>query len=31
VGLAERMTNLEMRLDDMEAKLDEVLDLLRKA
>jgi polyhydroxyalkanoate synthesis regulator phasin len=31
VGLAERMTNLEMHLDDMEAKLDEVLDLLRKA
>ncbi|MEJ2736390.1 MAG: poly(R)-hydroxyalkanoic acid synthase subunit PhaE [Anaerolineae bacterium] len=30
VGLAERMTSLEMRLDDMEAKLDEVLDLLRK-
>ena len=31
LGMAERMTNIEMRLDDMEAKLDEVLDLLRKA
>jgi polyhydroxyalkanoate synthesis regulator phasin len=29
VSIAERMTNIEMRLDDMEAKLDEVLDLLR--
>lgn len=29
VSLAERMTNVEMRLDDMEAKLDEVLDLLK--
>jgi polyhydroxyalkanoate synthesis regulator phasin len=29
LGLAGRMTNLEMRLDDMEAKLDEVLDLLK--
>ena len=29
LSIAERMTNLEMRLDDMEAKLDEVLDLLR--
>jgi polyhydroxyalkanoate synthesis regulator phasin len=29
VSLAERMTNLEMRLDDMEAKLDEVLELLK--
>jgi polyhydroxyalkanoate synthesis regulator phasin len=28
VEMAERMTHLEMRLDDMEAKLDEVLDLL---
>jgi len=31
VSIAERLTNVEMRLDDMEAKLDEVLDLLRKA
>jgi len=30
VSLAERLTNLEMRLDDMEAKLDEALELLRK-
>ena len=29
VSLAERMTNMEMRLDDVEAKLDEVLDLLK--
>lgn len=29
VNLAERMTNLEMALDDMDAKLDEVLNLLR--
>jgi polyhydroxyalkanoate synthesis regulator phasin len=29
LGLAGRLTNLEMRLDDMEAKLDEVLDLLK--
>jgi uncharacterized protein Yka (UPF0111/DUF47 family) len=28
VEMAERITHLEMRLDDMEAKLDEVLDLL---
>jgi hypothetical protein len=30
LSIAERMTNIEMRLDDMEAKLEEVLDLLRK-
>jgi len=30
VSLAERMTNIEMRLDDLEAKLDEILGLLRK-
>jgi polyhydroxyalkanoate synthesis regulator phasin len=29
VSLAGRVTNIEMRLDDMEAKLDEVLDLLK--
>jgi polyhydroxyalkanoate synthesis regulator phasin len=29
LNLAERMTNIEMRLDDMEAKLDKVLDLLQ--
>jgi hypothetical protein len=29
VSLAERMTNIEMRLDDVEAKLDEMLDLLK--
>jgi polyhydroxyalkanoate synthesis regulator phasin len=29
VSLAGRMTNVEMRLDDIEAKLDEVLNLLR--
>jgi hypothetical protein len=29
VEMADRMTHLEMRLDDMEAKLDELLDLLR--
>lgn len=31
LSVAERMTNIEMRLDDMEAKLDEVLDLLKTA
>ncbi|MFZ5916334.1 MAG: poly(R)-hydroxyalkanoic acid synthase subunit PhaE [Chloroflexota bacterium] len=31
LNLAERLTSLEMRLDDLDAKLDEVLDLLRKA
>ena len=30
LSISERMTNIEMRLDDMEAKLDETLDLLRK-
>ncbi len=29
LGLAERLTRLEMRLDDMDAKLDEALDCLR--
>ena len=29
LGLSGRLTNLEMRLDDVEAKLDEVLDLLK--
>jgi hypothetical protein len=29
LAIAERMTNMEMRLDDLEAKLDEVLDLLK--
>jgi len=29
VSLAERMTHMEMRLDDMEAKLDQALDLLK--
>lgn len=29
VSLAERLTNIEMRLDDMDAKLDEALDYLR--
>jgi hypothetical protein len=30
-GLAERLTNIEMRLDDMDAKLDEALRALRRA
>lgn len=29
LGLAERLTNIEMRLDDLDAKLDQVLDLLK--
>jgi hypothetical protein len=29
VGLAERLTNVEMRLDDLDAKLDESLDHLK--
>lgn len=29
LGLAERLTQIEMRLDDLEAKLDEALDLLK--
>ena len=29
LGLAERMTQIEMRLDDLEAKMDEALDLLK--
>lgn len=29
VGLASRLTNIEMRLDDMQAQLDEVLDAIR--
>ena len=29
LGIAERMTHIEMRLDDMENKLDQVLDLLK--
>jgi polyhydroxyalkanoate synthesis regulator phasin len=29
LSIAERMTSIEIRLDDMEAKLDEVLDLLK--
>ena len=29
LSIAERMTNIEMRLDDMESKVDEVLDLLK--
>lgn len=29
VGLAERLTNIEMRLDDLDAKLDESLDHLK--
>lgn len=30
VGLAERMTNIEMRLDDMDAKLDFIKELIAK-
>jgi len=29
LGVGERMTQIEMRLDDLEAKMDEALDLLR--
>jgi hypothetical protein len=29
LSMSERMTQIEMRLDDMEAKMDEALDLLR--
>jgi polyhydroxyalkanoate synthesis regulator phasin len=29
VSLAERLTKIEMRLDDLDAKLDEVLDHLK--
>jgi hypothetical protein len=29
IGLAQRMTHVEMRLDDLEAKMDESLDLLK--
>ena len=29
-SLAERLTHVEMRLDDLEAKLDEALDLLKR-
>ncbi len=31
IRLAERLTNMEMRLDDVDAKTDEILDLLRAA
>jgi signal transduction histidine kinase len=31
LGIAERMTNIEMRLDDMEAKIDQLLDLLKSS
>ena len=29
LAIAERLTSFEMRMDDMEAKLDQVLDLLK--
>jgi len=29
IGLAERLTHVEMKLDDLDAKLDEVLDALK--
>jgi hypothetical protein len=31
VGLAERVTNIEMRLDDMDAKLDLIKELISKS
>ena len=31
VGIAERLTNLEMRLDDMDAKLDQIAKLVRSS
>jgi uncharacterized protein Yka (UPF0111/DUF47 family) len=31
MSIAERMTNIEMRLDDIESKIDKVLDLLKPA
>jgi hypothetical protein len=31
VGLAERVTNIEMRLDDMDAKLDSIIELISKS
>lgn len=30
IGLAERLTNLELRLDDLDAKLDVLIDCLRR-
>lgn len=30
IGVAERLTNIEMRIDDIEAKVDEVLDSLKQ-
>ena len=29
-GLAERLTSMEIKLDDLDAKLDQLLDLLKK-
>jgi hypothetical protein len=31
VGLAERVTNIEMRLDDMDAKLDSIIELVSRS